>query len=411
MTTKIHAGVRELLDSTTESQVISVIVFYAEERLVERRPSLLGTTHRYTFRRLPAVAMEVTPTGLALLEKDPAVAGVWPDLLMHTMLDVSAPLIRAPEVWAAGARGTGIRVGVVDTGIDADHPDLAGRIAASVHFAGSSPKDGNGHGTHVAGIIAGNGTASEGRYVGIAPEALICAAKVLADNGSGLMSDVMAGVEWAVDIGAQVINLSLGSDIKSDGSDPLCQLCDAAVAEGVVVCVAAGNAGPGEGTIGTPAAARQVITIGASTDDDQIASFSSRGPTKDGRIKPDVVLPGVSIRACRAAGTSMGTPVGDHYTQASGTSMATPHAAGVAALLLQAMPDLTPAQLKARFRAMAVDLGLDENAQGAGRVDAYAALTSEQPEPEPEPEPGPEPEPRPGGCLTVGLRKLGMQRG
>jgi len=392
---------------------VPVIVKYCELQAPEQRLHITGLADRYVYRRLPAVAMRITGAGLGRLNADPDVVAVWPDLEMHTMLDMSAPLLRVPDVWAASGRGTAIRVAVVDTGIDPYHPDLSGRIAAAISFAGSSPADGNGHGTHVAGIIAGDGMASAGVYVGMAPEAHIYAAKVLTDSGSGLMSDVMAGVEWAVDQEVQVINLSLGSDEKSDGTDPLSELCDAAADEGVVVCVAAGNAGPGTGTVGAPASARKVITIGASTDSDSVASFSSRGPTKDGRNKPDVLFPGVNIVAARSAGTSMGTPLGGHYTRASGTSMATPHAAGVSALLLEARPDLTPADLKALVMATALDLGLDANTQGGGRADAYAALMSEVPlEPPPGPPPDPPPEPPtptpiPGGCLTLPLQMLG----
>jgi len=412
MADKVHPRVLEYLALREPGRPIPVIVKYAKVQVPEqrRRRRIWGTADRYLYRRVSAVAMQVTAAGVGRLNEDPNVVAVWPDLLMHTMLDVSAPHIRVPEVWAESGKGAGIRVAVVDTGIDADHPDLAGRVAATVSFAGANGADGHGHGTHVAGTIAGNGTASQGRYVGMAPEALIYAAKVLRDDGSGMMSDVMAGVEWAVDQHVQIINLSLGSDEKSDGADPLSELCDAAMAEGIVVCVAAGNAGPGQGTVGSPASARQVITIGAATDVDRIASFSSRGPTKDGRTKPDVVFPGVDIVACRAAGTRMGTPVGEHYTQASGTSMATPHAAGVAALLLGAEPALTPAEVKARFQAGAVDLGLDGNTQGAGRVDAYAALTQEEPPPGPPPPPPPPAPPAPpDGCLAAPLQWLGIR--
>jgi len=407
MASKILPAVREQLARKAAGEAVPVIVKYSTVQVPERRVRVAGLVDRYIYRRVPAVAMQVTAEGLSRLEEDPDVIAVWPDLPVHTMLNVTVPLIRVPEVWAESGKGAGVRVAVVDTGIDAEHPDLAGRVAATVSFVGGSAADGHGHGTHVAGIIAGNGTASEGRYVGIAPEALIYAAKVLGDDGSGLMSDVMAGVEWAADQGVQVINLSLGSDEPSDGTDPLSELCDAAVAEGIVVCVAAGNAGPAPGSVGSPASAREVITIGASTDDDRIASFSSRGPTKDGRTKPDVVFPGVGIVACRAAGTYMGTPAGERYTEASGTSMATPHAAGVAALLLEAQPSLTPAEIKARFQRAAVDLGLDANAQGAGRVDAYAALKSEEPPPGPPPPPPP-PTP-PGGCLILPLQLLGIR--
>jgi serine protease AprX len=227
----------------------------------------------------------------------------------------------------------------------------------------------------------------------------------------------MAGVEWAVDQNVHVMNLSLGGAGSSDGQDALSLTCNAAVGLGIAVIVAAGNAGPGSRTIGSPGAAADVITVGAVDRDDGIARFSSRGPTADGRTKPDICFPGTDIVAARAAGTSMGSPVGDRYTAASGTSMATPHGAGLAALLLQAKPDLTPAQIKQALMDTALDLGESANAQGAGRAQAEAALQqvvgglppSPPPTPPPTPEPTP-PTPEPPkeneGCLPSFLISL-----
>jgi subtilisin family serine protease len=162
----------------------------------------------------------------------------------------------------------------------------------------------------------------------------------------------------------------------------------------VMVCVAAGNSGPGARTVGPPGCAHKVLTVGACSNSDAIASFSSRGPTSDGRVKPDVVLPGVNIASCRAQGTSMGTPVDTLYTRASGTSMATPHATGIVALLVEAFPALTPAELKERMMITAINLGLDVNTQGQGRADAYGAYDGT-----PTPGPTPTPTPTPTGCL------------
>jgi serine protease AprX len=315
-------------------------------------------------------------------------------------------------VWEAGFKGTGIKVAVVDTGIDPAHPDFAGRIIATASFiGGDSAVDDNGHGTHVAGIVLGSGAKSNGKYVGVAPEANLYAAKVLDARGGGTMSGVMAGIEWAVlEQEVQIINLSLGSDTSCDGTDALSTLCDEAVQQaGVVMCVAAGNAGPASRTVGSPGCARYVITVGAINDSDQIASFSSRGPTADGRVKPDLVYPGVSIVAPQADGTSMGRVVEPGYVAADGTSMATPHCAGVAALMLQANSELTAEQVKNQMVASAINLGALPNAQGAGRGDAhraYLAVTGgELPEPPPPP-PNPDPA-EPPGCLPsiLGQRK------
>jgi serine protease AprX len=185
------------------------------------------------------------------------------------------------------------------------------------------------------------------------------------------------------------------------------------VAQGIVICVAAGNEGPAPYSVGSPGCAREVITIGASALNDTVADFSSRGPTGDGRVKPDVLFPGVKIVAARAAGTSMGDVVNQLYTAASGTSMATPLAAGVCALLLQAEPSLSPAQVKARLMGTAVNLGVSPQAQGSGRADASRARHTEvTPTPEPPaPTPGPEPGPGTGqGCLPALMSLLFWKR-
>ncbi len=357
---------------------------FAEEILKPWREAILRH-----FRLIPATALKLRVQELKALEEDPRVEAVWVDKPVYALLDVSVPLIRAPLVWERGFTGKGVKVAVVDTGIDPQHPDFAGRILALTSFVGGNGEDDHGHGTHVAGIIAGSGEASGGKYRGVAPEALILSAKVLKADGSGMMSDVMAGIEWAVEQGAKIINLSLGSPGPCDGTDALSVMCDAAVKAGVVVCAAAGNDGPHPGTVGSPGCAREVITVGASNDNDQVAPFSSRGPTADGRTKPDILFPGVGIVSCRASGTSMGNPLDNFYTSASGTSMATPHASGVAALLLQAYPDLTPAQIKAKMMNSALNLNLDPNTQGAGRGDAFGALEIE----------APQPPAKPKGCL------------
>lgn len=360
---------------------------------------------RHTYDLLPAVATLLPMTQVDALTDDPEVEMIYPDLPVHTMLDQSVPIIRAPQVWAAGVTGRGVTVAIVDTGVDGDHPDLAGRLVTTKDFSGEGFKDNNGHGTHVAGIVAGSGAASNGKYRGVAPEATLIAAKVLKGNGSGLMSDVMAGVEWATQQKAQVINLSLGGPpAPCDGTDALSLMCDAAVRAGVVVCVAAGNSGPGDRTIGAPGCAREVITVGATisgpTDYDNVTDFSSRGPTSDGRTKPDICFPGLNIISARAGGTSMGNVIDDHYTEASGTSMATPHCAGAAALLLAAEPSLTPAQVKERLmrgaRKMFLRPGtpLGDNLQGVGRADVLNAFHNEAGSPLP---PAPELPPGDGG--------------
>jgi serine protease AprX len=404
---KIARGLVQAMAAAPAEETIPIIVKYRTD-VITAQKLVPGVIPAFRYKLVPAAAMHVKSADIHTLSEDDSVVHIWQDLPVHTCLHESASLIGAPEVWTAGVRGHGVKIGIVDTGIDPDHPDFAGRIVAGANFVltGTSYHDDNGHGTHVAGIAAGDGSVQGGKYRGIAPEASLYVAKVLDAAGSGMMSWVMAGVEWAVEQGVQVINLSLGGSGPCDGTDALSETCDAAVAAGVVVCVAAGNLGPDAMTVGTPGCARQVITIGASDKLDDVASFSSRGPTSDGRTKPDALFPGVDIVAPRASGTTMGYPVDDYYTQASGTSMATPHATGAAALLLQADPTLTPAQVKDLLMQTAKDLGFDANTQGAGRADVYQAYLQAVTPPE-EPEEPEEPT-EPEGCWQAIKRALGM---
>lgn len=384
---KIAKSLQKSLRESPPDARLRVIVKYAHGLPPQKVPkSVQDLGPERTYRLFPGAALTCTPEYVESLSQDPAVERIWPDLPVRAWLDTSAPLIRAPEVWRAGYTGQGAKVAVVDTGIDIAHIDFSGRVAGLKDFTGEGPQDLSGHGTHVAGIVAGSGAASRGQYRGIAHQATLYIAKVLDKNGFGLTSQVIAGLEWALDQEVDVINLSLGSEGPCDGTDALSEACDLIVERGIVVCVAAGNSGPEPGSIGPPGCARLVVTVGASTDRDNVASFSSRGPTLDGRVKPDIVFPGVGIISCRARDTSIGNPVDPYYTSTSGTSMAAPHASGVAALLLQARPDLTPAQVKSLMMETAVDLEEVAEAQGAGRGDAYAAYQG-QPQPEPVPEP------------------------
>lgn len=329
------------------------------------------------FDLFPANTQKVTSAEIEAMSDNDDVEYIWPDLPVQAWLNSSVPKIQAPKVWASGFQGEGIKVAVLDTGIDETHPDFSGRIKATKSFVGETAHDDNGHGTHVAGIIAGSGQLSNGKYRGVAPEAELYIGKVLNENAGGLMSDVMAGIEWAVlEQNVQIINMSLGAEGPSDGNDALSVLCDEAVLQsGVVLCVAAGNLGPNPQTIGSPGCARFVITVGAIDDHDNLAWFSSRGPSVDGRIKPDIVFPGVQVIAPAASGVEFGYTSENGYTTSDGTSMAAPHAAGIAALMLQANPQLSAAQVKTRLVASGTTVGAVVNAQGIGLGDAYRAYT------------------------------------
>ena len=351
---------------------------------------------RRLFRLVPSVALEVFPREVADLSEDGRIERIWLDLKVRACAGDYASAIQAPAVWEMGYTGRGVRIAVLDTGVDADHPDLQGRVGTSKNFTDEAPTDTNGHGTYVAGVAAGDGRASRGKYRGVAPHATILPGKVLDRDGVGLSSQVMAGLEWALEEGAEIVNLSLGIAGPADGRDPLCRACDAAVERGMIVCVAAGNGGLSRSSVGIPAAARKVIVVGASDDQDAPAEFSARGPTSDGRRKPDLLAPGVGIVSLRAQGTSMGQPVDAHYISHSSTSAAAAQVSGAIALLLQACPQLSPGDVKDVLWLSAWSLGQPREAQGAGRLDALGALKVAQ---------------RPRGRVRGFLRPLGWLLG
>ncbi|MFE9722657.1 S8 family serine peptidase [Streptomyces sp. NPDC005794] len=301
------------------------------------------------------------------------IARIWLDGVRKASLDRSTGQIAAPAAWARSYDGAGVKIAVVDTGIDATHPDLTGRVVAEQNFSGSpDARDRVGHGTHVASIAAGTG-AKDSRFKGVAPAAQLINAKVLDDRGVGEDSGILAGVDWAVAQGADIINMSLGSP-DTVGIDPLeAQVNKVSAEKDILFAIAAGNSGPGRGTVASPGSADAALTVGAVDDDDQIADFSSVGPRAgDGAVKPDITAPGVEITAAAAAGTSGQNPPG--YISQSGTSMATPHVAGAAAVLKQKNPAWTGAQIKAVLTGSAKDGSHSVFQQGAGRLAVDKAI-------------------------------------
>jgi serine protease AprX len=424
---KLHSSLAAAITADTYQKAGMPIIVKVRRGYVARgeMQALATIESECDFHLVDARAMTATPDMIAALTEDPAVELIWPDLPVHTWLADAVPLVHAPRVWESGFTGSGVKIAVLDTGIDAAHGDFEGRIVAYKDFVNpnadgeDTPQDPNGHGTHVAGIAAGSGVVGEGRWRGVAPDAELVIGRVLDAAGNGRTSQVMAGIEWAVEQGAQVINVSLGGPpTPADGTDALSVLCDAAVDRGVVICAAAGNLGPAHSTVGAPGASARVITIGAAETDPArqdavVASFSSRGPTGDGRVKPDLVFPGVSLVAPRAAGTSLGRPVNEHYTSVSGTSQATPMATGTAALLLQANPRLTPEEIKSRMVRGAHRLpDAEPVVQGAGLGDSYNTFISAVGDPltgprTPTPADPPRvPAPQPAGCLAAAISGL-----
>ena len=286
----------------------------------------------------------------------------YPDLQVNATGTVGSNIVQigADQVWSYRdsngfpVTGSGIVVAVIDTGVDYTHPDLGGGFGPGYRVVGgydfynddADPMDDNGHGTHVAGTIAANGSIE-----GVAPDASILAYKVLGADGSGSMSSVVSAIDASVDPNgdgdladhADIISMSLGA--SGDQNDPLCLAVRAAVEAGVVVVVAAGNSGPTFGTVDSPGMAPEAITVGAADASGHLASFSSRGTVPDVLMKPELSAPGVSILSTVPfSGTQHSSSSG--YKNLSGTSMATPHVSGAAALLLQLHPQWTPEQVK-----------------------------------------------------------------
>jgi len=312
----------------------------------------------------------------------PYVKDIIPNSKISVTLDLSIPLINADDVWQIkdsygfNVTGKGVTIAILDTGVDYTHPDLKDNYIqeGSYDFIDNDtdPMDDYGHGTHCAGIICGKGYSSNFQYVGVAPDAKYYAIKILNGNGEGSFATYLSGMEKALDPNsdgdysdhAHIISLSFGTNEPGRPDDLFCKVVDNVVKEGVVVVVAAGNLGPRFNTITSPGCAKQSICVGSTDKFDFISSTSSRGPVEfdgDHIVKPDIVAPGVNI---------ISTKNGGGYTIKSGTSMATPHVAGVVALILQANPDISPENVKKVLKENAKNLGYDQNVQGSGRVDA-----------------------------------------
>lgn len=347
-------------------------------------------------KELPLISgfsTKVTAKTLQMLLDSASVKKVWYDREVKALLDVASKTTKADALWQKGFTGKGVGVAVLDTGVY-NHPDLAGRIVKFADFIKNkeTPYDDNGHGTHVAGDIAGNGQSSNGLYQGPAKESSIIAIKVLDKLGSGSLSTVIQGLQWCIDNKAafniRVINLSLGSEaVESYQNDPVCLAVEKAWQAGIVVCVAAGNSGPKANTINSPGIDPLVITVGALDDknteplqDNSVADFSSRGPTIDNITKPDIIAPGVSIVSLRAPNSTLDktnktSRLDNWYTSLSGTSMATPICAGLVAQLLESDNSLTPDDIKTRLMATALKLPeINENSQGAGLINGELAI-------------------------------------
>jgi serine protease AprX len=287
--------------------------------------------------------------------------------------------------------GSGVTVAVLDTGITR-HPDLGDRVAARVDLTQEGDGyDRYGHGTHMIGVIAGDGGASGGAWAGAAPGASVLPVKVASWNGATDVSAVIAGLEWIAAhrerYGIRIVNLSYGTDSSQKHlEDPLNDAVQRLWEAGVLVVAGAGNRGDGGSKIEKPGDDPFVLTVGAAytrgtaaPEDDEVAEFSSRGPTGEGVAKPDVVAPGVAIVSHRAAGSTIDNlrpeaRVGAHYMKGTGTSQAAAVVSGVAARMFDAAPALGPDEAKAALIGTAAPALAGQSGAGAGLVDATAAV-------------------------------------
>ncbi|MCP2322470.1 subtilisin family serine protease [Hamadaea flava] len=349
-------------------------------KLTRSLKAVHGSAGRADKGKLGTLWKGLTGSDSRLAAQPLATAKIWLDGVRKPTLDVSVPLIGAPTAWQAGYTGAGVKVAVLDTGIDETHPDLAGKVIARQNFAAADypdedDRDHVGHGTHVASTIAGSGAASGGRYKGVAPDAQLLNGKICVDVGCA-ESWILAGMQWAAEQGADVVNLSLGGPDTPD-IDPLEQAVNDLTAQyGTLFVIAAGNDGEfGDRTVGSPASADAALAVAATSKTDELAEFSSRGPrVGDAAVKPEISAPGVDIVAACSSVGFLCTP-GEPYATLSGTSMATPHTVGSAALLVQEHPQWTPAQVKATLMGSAKPLdGIAAFGQGAGRVDVARAI-------------------------------------
>ena len=342
-------------------------------------------------KELPLIGSFTATVNAKTLEKlvqDQNIQKIWHDGTIKAVLDIASPAVKANAVWDRNITGKEIGVAVIDTGVY-QHPDLSGRITGFKDFVGNKTTayDDNGHGTHVAGAIASDGSRSDSLYRGTAPGCNVIGVKVLNSLGSGSLSTVIQGIQWCLDnkelYNIRVINLSLGSTaLQSYEEDPVCQAVEKAWVNGIVVCAAAGNSGPEPRTISSPGIDPVVITVGAiddknssNFDDYFVAEYSGRGPTIDNFAKPDIVCPGTNIISLRSPSSTIDKQykdarVGENY-------MATPVCAGIAALMLEADNSLKPDEIKDMLKQNAKPLpGISENSQGAGLADAAKSIIS-----------------------------------
>jgi serine protease AprX len=393
---KFLSNIDKRMQSAKETDSFPVIITFQSQdqsnNLQKVKNKIPAFAPKHVYQNLPFVSANLTKEQIKKLADIPQVVQVEYDepirafsnsanywygtYKARTDFGVTGDRDGQPNIYSK----TDATIAIIDSGIDPNHVDLKGKIIGWKDFVNnrSTPYDDFGHGTHVAGIAAGTGKGNP-IYSGVAPGASLVGIKVLNEYGKSSMSRVAEGIDWAITnkntYGIDIINLSVGTDYSSDGTDVASQAVNRAHEAGILVVVAAGNNGPDQQTIGSPGAATHAFTIGSMADPDPsnrgffLANSSSRGPTKDGRTKPDIVAPGYNITAPKANSTN-------GYVTHSGTSMSTPFVAGTAALIHDANPSLTPDQIKSIIISTAVNFGPvgQDIDYGFGNLRGYEAI-------------------------------------
>jgi len=411
-------GDKLIINSHNDTDIVSVIIRFKDSIPMASALSTIfssvdynsAVTFKYIYENINAISVTIPFNLVKQLSLLPFVEYIYEDRNVSIpkvkgFPDVFGPwpnateTIHADKLWDLGLLGDNITVGIIDTGVDSNHPDLDDqddnettldpKIIAFKDLVnnrddldptdGMSAYDDNGHGTAVAGIISGTGVLSNGSIRGVAPNSRLVVVKALDAKGDGSVSDLVKAVDFCILRHVDVISMSLGA--PQTKRDPLEDITRKAVSEGIVVVVAAGNEGPVQNTISSPGSTPEVITVAATFGNLYIPPWSSVGPTLiNNTLKPDVAAPGMNVLTTRGNASTIydaykkiiykGTYP---YRYFSGTSAATPFVSGVVALLLEKYQNATPVDVKLALMKTAKTLNAQNNCQGAGLIDAYAA--------------------------------------